>query len=83
MESTCDLSLKAALNTEEAVCFTSISAYTLQKARDANQLPYHQLGSKILYRPIDLKNWVESLPYNINGITKNRKNGIKKRPNTF
>jgi len=79
MESTCDLSLKAALNTEEAICFTSMSADTLQRARDTNRLPYHELGSKILYRPIDLINFAHSLPYNINGVTKNRNNGIKKK----
>jgi len=71
MESTCDLSLKAALNTEEAVCFTSVGVDTLREARDLNQLPYHTLGRNILYRPIDLKNWVESLPYHVNGIVKN------------
>ena len=73
MESTCDLSLKAALNTEEAVCYTSVSDVTLKEARELNQLPYHKLGSKYLYRPIDLKVWVESLPYHINGVIKNNK----------
>ena len=73
MKSTCDLSLKPVLNTEEAVCFISVSVDTLKQATDLNQLPYHKLGRKKLYRPIDLKNWVESLPYHINGVIKNNK----------
>ena len=79
MKSTCDISLKDILNTEEAVCYTSISDDTLRMARELRLLPYHKLGRNILYRRIDLKTYVESLPYYINGVIKNRNNGIKRK----
>lgn len=52
---------RAGLSTSEASTYTSLSVPTLKKYRCNGTSPrYARIGSKIVYRPSDLEDWLES-----------------------